>query len=238
MDAMTEKKENKGENMSKKSGQNKKNFNRCDENNVDCVFEEKSSCDCGCENENCDCKDNKFNYDENFENECCNENCGCENDYYNKSHCDCDEKFEIHEEVCRENEFKETLQRLQAEFDNYRKRSELNSVKFKEDGIIFAINKLLPVLDSFKSAKNLVSDEEFLKSLNLIEKQFIECLNALNVKKIEAENQMFNPNFHNAVMTGKDETKQDGEILEVFQDGYILDTRVIRYSVVKINKLD
>lgn len=140
-------------------------------------------------------------------------------------------------ENCREEEFKETLQRLQAEFDNYRKRTDANMIKVKEDGIIFAINKLLPVLDSFKSAKMLVKDEEFLKSLDLIEKQFLDGLLGLNVTKIEAENQQFNPNFHNAVMTGTDPDKQDDEILEVFQDGYKMGDRVIRHSVVKINKL-
>lgn len=140
-------------------------------------------------------------------------------------------------ENCREEEFKETLQRLQAEFDNYRKRTDANMIKVKEDGIIFAINKLLPVLDSFKSAKMLVKDEEFLKSLDLIEKQFLDGLLGLNVTKIEAENQQFNPNFHNAVMTGTDPDKKDDEILEVFQDGYKMGDRVIRHSVVKINKL-
>ncbi len=140
-------------------------------------------------------------------------------------------------ENCREEEFKETLQRLQAEFDNYRKRTDANMIKVKEDGIIFAINKLLPVLDSFKSAKMLVKDEEFLKSLDLIEKQFLDGLLGLNVTKIEAENQQFNPNFHNAVMMGTDPDKQDDEILEVFQDGYKMGDRVIRHSVVKINKL-
>ncbi len=158
--------------------------------------------------------------------------CGC-----NECGCECEMDKTIQEENCREEEFKETLQRLQAEFENYRKRTDANVVRVKEDGEIFAINKLLPVLDSFKSAKMLVKDEEFLKSLNLIEKQFLDGLLGLNVTKIEAENQMFNPNFHNAVMTGTDDSKQDDEILEVFQDGYKMGDRVIRHSVVKINKL-
>ena len=145
---------------------------------------------------------------------------------------------EAKEKDCREEEFKESLQRLQAEFANYRKRTDASLVKVKEDGVVYAINKLLPVLDSFKSAKMLVKDEEFLKSLNLIEKQFIEGLSALNITKIEAENQIFDPRLHNAVLTGNDTTKQEDEILEVFQDGYKLDDRVIRHSVVKINKLD
>lgn len=173
----------------------------------------------------------KSNYNEELKSNC-NDGCDCEND------CDCNEEsVEIKTETnCRENEFKETLQRLQAEFDNYRKRNESLVEKYKEDGIVYAINKLLPVLDSFKSAKMLVKDEEFLKSLDLIEKQFQNGLDALKITKINAEGEIFNPMYHNAVLTGNDETKQEDEILEVFQDGYILGDRVIRHSVVKINK--
>ncbi len=172
------------------------------------------------------CNSEHINNHEKFEKE---EKCDCG--------CDCEHEIDAKEENCREEEFKETLQRLQAEFENYRRRTDASMIKVKEDGVMLAINKLLPVLDSFKSAKMLVKDEEFLKSLNLIEKQFIDGLGALNVTKIEAENQIFNPKFHNAVMTGNDPEKQDDEILEVFQDGYILGDRVIRHSVVKINKL-
>ena len=105
------------------------------------------------------------------------------------------------------------------------------------NGIIYSINKLLPVLDSFKSAKTIVKDEEFLKSLELIEKQFNDGLKALNITKIDAENEVFNPNLHNAVLTGCNEEKPEDTILEVYQDGYKLKDRVIRYSVVKINKV-
>jgi len=180
---------------------------------------------CNCKNENCTCE-----YDCKDEHDC---DCGCSECSFDDDSCNCEHE---HEKECREDEFKETMQRLQAEFDNYRKRTEASFEKVKEDGIIHSINKLLPVLDSFKSAKTLVKDEEFLKSLELIEKQFNDGLSALNITKIEAENEMFNPSLHNAVLTGSDETKPEDIILEVYQDGYKLGDRVIRYSVVKINK--
>ncbi|MBE5746524.1 MAG: nucleotide exchange factor GrpE [Clostridiales bacterium] len=196
---------------------------------------EKSTCNCGCNHEDCKC-------DENCEcehEECnCGENCECDkNSDKHECHChecDCEEHVE---NDCREEEFKEILQRVQAEFENYRRRTESSMDRVKEDGVIHAINKLLPVLDSFKSAKALVKDEEFLKSLELIEKQFIDGLNALNITKIDAENQEFNPSLHNAVLTGSDAEKPEDTILEVYQDGYKLKDRVIRYSVVKINKV-
>lgn len=180
--------------------------------------------------DNCHC-----DYDENG---VCEHTCSCEEDGCScGENCSCGCEKEQQENECREEEFKEILQRLQAEFDNYRKRTEASFEKVKEDGIVYSINKLLPVLDSFKSAKTFVKDEEFLKSLELIEKQFADGLTALNITKIEAENEMFNPLYHNAVLTGLDEDKPDDSILEVYQDGYKLGDRVIRYSVVKINKL-
>lgn len=198
--------------MSKKKNKPEKDFEK---------EKHKEECTCGCENEckcdeNCTCKE---------ENECtCGENCTC-NEI-------------LHEEECRESEFKLDLQRLQAEFDNYRKRNEQISEKSKEDGVIYAVNKILPVLDSFKSAKMQVQDEKFLESLNLIEKQFLHCLSDLKVEKIDAEGKQFDPKFHNAVLSGADEEKEDNEILEVYQDGYKLNDRIIRHSVVRINKLN
>ena len=63
--------------------------------------------------------------------------------------------------------------------------------------------------------------------------------NELGVTKIKAENEMFDPNFHNAVLTGCEEDKEDGIILEEYQEGFILkESKVIRHSVVKINKIE
>jgi len=184
----------------------------------------KNQCTCGCEEAECLCDDTCTCKQEDVDDCACGEHCTCEE--------------VLHEEDCRENEFKLDLQRLQAEFDNYRKRNEHISEKSKEDGVIYAVNKILPVLDSFKSAKMQVQDEKFLESLNLIEKQFLHCLSDLKVEKIDAEGQQFDPKFHNAVLSGKDETKADNEILEVYQDGFKLNDRIIRHSVVRINKLD
>lgn len=197
--------------MSKKKNKPEKDFEK---------EKHKEECSCGCENE---CK--------------CDENCTCdESECTCGENCTCNET--LHEEECRESEFKLDLQRLQAEFDNYRKRNEQISEKSKEDGVIYAVNKILPVLDSFKSAKMQVQDEKFLESLNLIEKQFLHCLSDLKVEKIDAEGKQFDPKFHNAVLSGIDEEKEDNEILEVYQDGYKLNDRIIRHSVVRINKLN
>ena len=158
--------------------------------------EKTKNCKCNHEEHTCNCK---------------NEECECGNN--NEHVCKCNEK-QHNDETCREDEFKDTLQRLQAEFENYRRRTESLTEKYKEDGIVTAINKLLPVLDSFKSAKAMIKDEEFLNSINLIEKQFTDGLSNLNVTKIDAENCEFNPNLHNAVLTGSEQDKEDNAILK------------------------
>ena len=68
-------------------------------------------------------------------------------------------------------------------------------------------------------------------------KSFINVLNGIDLKEIEALDQPFDPAFHQAVLTDSDETKEDGIVLEVLQKGYILKDRVIRASMVKVNNL-
>ena len=72
----------------------------------------------------------------------------------------------------------------------------------------------------------------------LINVKLLNAFSELGVTKIQAEGEMFNPNYHNAVLTGNDNDKPDNIILEEYQEGFILkNERVIRHSVVKINKL-
>ncbi|MBQ0017562.1 MAG: nucleotide exchange factor GrpE [Clostridiales bacterium] len=154
----------------------------------------------------------------------CDENC----------ECDCDDECECgcHDEV----NYLEMAQRIQAEFDNYRKRTVESEKQARQKGIIDAVEKILPVIDSIENAKRQVSDEVFKKSIDLINVQLYQCLENLGVKKIDALNKPFNPNFHNAIMTGEDKNFEQDIVLEVFQDGFMLNDKVIRHSVVKVNK--
>jgi molecular chaperone GrpE len=130
--------------------------------------------------------------------------------------------------------------RLNAEYMNYKKRTE----KEKQDIYKYANEKLivdlLPVLDSFDRAivTMIVSDENkgLIDGINLIKKNLEDFLNKNNVISIETENMKFDPEFHNAVMTECDESKEDDEIIQEFQKGYKIDTKVIRHSMVKVNK--
>ena len=135
-------------------------------------------------------------------------------------------------------EYLEMAQRLKAEFENYKKRNAEISTQSFENGIVHVIEKLLPAMDSFKQAKSSIQDENTLKGLDLVYNQIIKAFEELGVTKINALGEQFNPNYHNAVLTGNDPDKADNEIISEYQEGFIMkNDRVIRHSVVQINKL-
>ena len=145
----------------------------------------------------------------------------------------------VTEEVNKELEYLELAQRIKAEFENYKKSNAEITVQSFDNGIAHTVEKLLPAMDSFKQAKASIQDENTLKGLDLVYNQIIKALEELGVTKINAKGEMFDPNYHNAVLTGNNPDRQDGEILEEYQEGFIMkNERVIRYSVVQINKLN
>lgn len=137
---------------------------------------------------------------------------------------------------------KEKNLRVQAELVNYkRRRDEEVACMFKyasED----IITSLLPVIDNFERAIKLddndLTDEisKFLAGFKMIYGNFIDILNKNDVKEIEADGLEFNPNFHQAVLTEKDENKPAGVVLEVLQKGYLYKEKVIRPAMVKVNE--
>ncbi len=134
-------------------------------------------------------------------------------------------------------ELTESLQRLQAEFENYKKRTDKQNQEFIKFANKELIIKLLPLLDNFELAlKNTEKKEEFVKGVELIFAQLMQILEEQGLKKLEAKNKTFDPYLHEALMQDKDKKKQDNIILEEFQKGYLLNNQVIRHSKVKVNK--
>lgn len=140
-------------------------------------------------------------------------------------------------------ELEEKLLRIQAETQNYKRRKEEETsrmIKYSNESLI---TELLPVIDNFERAIKLddenLNDElsKFLEGFKMIYGSFINILNGLELKEIEALDQPFDPVYHQAVLTDRDESKEDGIILEVLQKGYMLKDKVIRPSLVKVNNL-
>ncbi len=132
----------------------------------------------------------------------------------------------------------ERYQRLFAEFDNFRKRTDKEKAARYDMGAKDVIEKILPVLDNFELAlKNVPDDKEasaFAEGMEMIHKQFVKVLEDLGVTAIEAVGKEFDPAFHNAVMHVDDEEAGDNIVVEEFQKGYMYKEHVVRYSMVKV----
>ena len=146
---------------------------------------------------------------------------------------------QVEQVISKEAEYLELAQRIKAEFENYKKRNAELSIQSFDNGVVHTVEKLLPAMDSFKQAKASITDENVIKGLDLVLNQILTAFEQMGVTKIECEGKMFDPNYHNAVLTGQDESKEDNAILNEFQEGFIFkNERVIRHSVVQINKIN
>ncbi len=134
-------------------------------------------------------------------------------------------------------ELTDTLKRLQADFENYKKRVEKEKADFQRYAQAKLITNFLPLLDSFELAlkNNNGSDhEKFAKGIELIYAQFYSMLESQGLKPIEASGRIFDPYKHEALMQA--ESSQDDIILEELQRGYMLNDIIIRTSKVKVGK--
>lgn len=136
----------------------------------------------------------------------------------------------------KEQEYLFLAQKTQAEFENYKKRTIKAESEAKTNGIIEAVKKFLPVLDAFDVAQKQETNEEYINNNSVIIKQLNKALEDLGVQKIDALGKQFDYNLHNAIMVENIPEKENNEIIQVFQEGYVLKDKVIRYSIVKINK--
>lgn len=130
------------------------------------------------------------------------------------------------------------MQRLAAEFDNFRKRTQKEKERLYIDAVSDVVGKFLPVVDNLERAIKAAEQEEsqgLKEGVNLVFRQIVDVLEKLDVKPIQAVGTCFNPEIHNAVMHIEDETMDCNIVVEEFQKGYIYkDEIVIRYSMVKV----
>ena len=125
--------------------------------------------------------------------------------------------------------------RLLAEYDNYRKRSQKEKDSLYGDIRADVVSKFLPVYDNLARAlAQSTEDEAYRKGVEMIMTQFCTTMEKLGVTKIESLGKTFDPNLHNAVMHVDDEEKGENEIVEVFQDGFMIGEKVIRFAMVKV----
>lgn len=131
-------------------------------------------------------------------------------------------------------EWKEKHLRMAAEYENYRRRSQKEKDAIYGDAVSDVINGILPVLDNLDRAALYTDAEKVAEGLALTAKSAKALLSKLGVEEYGAKGDTFDPNLHNAVMHVEDETKGEGEIVEVFQTGYRKGDKIVRFAMVTV----
>jgi molecular chaperone GrpE len=130
------------------------------------------------------------------------------------------------------------LARQQAEFDNYRKRAAKENADFRDFAVADAARALLPVLDSFSLAlkNSSAKPEDLRKGVELIYKQLQDVLQKLNVERIPAQGEPFDPRVHEAIEMVESDAAPDHHVLEELQPGYRIKGRLLRPAMVRVAK--
>ncbi|MDF2944344.1 MAG: hypothetical protein K0S01_3202 [Herbinix sp.] len=130
------------------------------------------------------------------------------------------------------------LMRTMAEFDNFRKRSDKEKSQMYDMGIKSIIEKILPIVDNFERGFGTITEKEkesaFAQGIELIYRQLLTALDEIGLKPIDAVGKEFNPNLHNAVMHGEDDSLGENIVSDEFQKGYLYREMVVRHSMVKV----
>ncbi len=146
-----------------------------------------------------------------------------------------DENKQTDERDQKIEELTDTLKRLQAEFENYKKRVEKEQVEFVKYAHADVVANILPILDSFEIAlKNTTDKEKFIEGIKIIYAQIHSMLEAEGLRGIKTDGEKFDPYKHEVLMK-EESDKPEGTILDEFQKGYMLNDKVLRFSKVKIS---
>ena len=125
--------------------------------------------------------------------------------------------------------------RVAAEFDNFRKRTLKEKEQSYGNGKADAVEKLLPVYDNLERALNQpTEDEAYKKGVEMTMTQLTEILTGLGVEIFGAVGDAFDPNFHNAVMHIEDENFGENTICQVFQKGFKIGDKIVRFAMVQV----
>lgn len=130
------------------------------------------------------------------------------------------------------------LTRMQADYNNLKRRTEIEKKGSVDFGIETLACELLPILDNFERALEAENDKEasFYQGITMIYSQLIENLNKVGIEEIDALNETFDPNMHNAIMVEESEEHEEGIVIGILQKGYKFKDKVIRPSMVMVSK--
>lgn len=133
-------------------------------------------------------------------------------------------------------ELRDSLARLQADFTNYRRRTEKEKSDYLDLGASKIIIDLLPIVDNFERALETEEKGPFYEGVEMIYTQIKSLLEKNGVFEMDALDKEFDPNFHHAVFAEEVEGKDADVVTDVLQKGYIMNEKVLRPAMVKVSK--
>ena len=139
--------------------------------------------------------------------------------------------------IAKQEEYLNMAQRVQADFENFRRRNQnVRKEAFDEGARAFATT-LLPVIDNMEraiAAAQNSSDESLRSGVEMVCRQLCECFEKRGITVIDRKGEKFDPNLENAVMQGTEDDGEPGTVCEVFQKGYQMEGMVLRHAMVKV----
>ena len=134
-------------------------------------------------------------------------------------------------------DLRQTLQRRQADFENYRKRIEKERSEDSKRTTARLVEALIPVIDGFEhalAAHREAEYESYRKGFELIYKQLLDNIGKLGVERIDPTGKPFDPHLHQAMDRTETTEQEDGTVLQVFQPGYVFNGRALRPAMVRV----
>ena len=134
-------------------------------------------------------------------------------------------------------EYLQLAQRVQADFENFRRRNETVRADAYADGRKDVAAVMLPVLDNLERAVEAATgshDEALKNGVEMVLKQMTDAYGKLDVKPIDRLGEKFDPNLENAILQGNEEDGEPGTVCQVLQKGYMIGDKVLRHAMVKV----
>lgn len=147
------------------------------------------------------------------------------------------ENTELKEAEAKAAEYLAMAQRVQADFENFRRRNESVRADSFAEGKRDVAAAMLPVLDNLERAAEAAAgsaDESLKNGVELVLKQMNEVYKKLNVSPIDRLGEKFDPNLENAILQGTEEEGEPGTVCQVLQKGYMMGEKVLRHAMVKV----
>ena len=134
-------------------------------------------------------------------------------------------------------EYLQLAERVQADFENFRRRNETVRADAYADGRKDVATVMLPVLDNLERAVEAAAgsqDEALKNGVEMVLKQMTDAYGKLDVKPIDRLGEKFDPNLENAILQGNEEDGEPGTVCQVLQKGYMIGDKVLRHAMVKV----